>query len=79
MKQKKCEDKRKCFAKDNDGMCTILKEVYSKSKCPFCKEKRTDKTKHLTNQDKIRIISKYLEKDFDSVDELKKVIRNIIF
>lgn len=31
-----CNDTRSCFAR-MDGKCTILTDVYSNLKCPFCK------------------------------------------
>lgn len=33
----KCKDRRKCFARNKNGRCTILTSAYNKSLCPFCK------------------------------------------
>ena len=58
---KRCNDKRKCFARNLMGKCEILRVVYSHGHaCPFCKSeidvtngKRYpyDTTYHLTHEE----------------------------
>ena len=37
---KLCNDCRRCFAKNERGMCRVLAETYNDSECPFCKPNR---------------------------------------
>lgn len=39
--QKKCNDKRKCFAQTIYHDCSLLLETYEDGKCPFCKPEKT--------------------------------------
>ena len=52
MKEIKCADKRKCFARE-DGKCNILNSGYEAGYCPFCKAKR-NVTAGVKYQDKSR-------------------------
>lgn len=37
---KECNDKRPCFARNEDGKCKILKSSYNDKLCPFCKPEK---------------------------------------
>ena len=36
---RKCNDTRPCFARNNNNICSALNSTYPPGKCPFCKPK----------------------------------------